>query len=64
MREFYLGLVDTLIVIFMLMVVIPVQLVALIASSVGDFLCRLLEEIRDSSVRHVEAGASQVKQKN
>jgi RNA-binding protein YlmH len=48
----------------MLMVVIPVQAVALVASNVGDFLCRLLEEIKDSSVRLVERGQSQAKQKN
>ena len=61
MKEFYLGLVDTLIIIFMLMVVMPVQLVALTASSVGDFLCRSLEEFRDFNVRLVEAGQKEVK---
>lgn len=64
MKEFFLGLVDTLIIICMLMVVIPVQAVALIASNVGDFLCRLLEEVKDSSVRLVERGQNQAKQKN
>lgn len=64
MKEFFLGLVDTLIIICMLMVVIPVQVVALIASNVGDFLCRLLEEVRDFSVRVVEHGQNQAKQKN
>ena len=61
MKEFYLGLVDTLIIIFMLMVVIPVQLVALLFSNAGDTLCSLLEEFRDFNVRIVDRGQKEVK---
>ena len=62
MREFFRGCLDTLTLICIMVLVMPVQVAAVIMFNVADILLRLLVSISGSSAYLADLGLSQQKQ--